>query len=76
MLKNFLMKQMLSRQLKSLPPDVQERMMTAFEANPQFFETLLSSISDRLKKGENQMSAIQAVVSEHKAELEKLMKGA
>lgn len=74
MFQQFFLKQMLSKQLTNLPKEQQERVLAAFEKNPDFFKKITEEIGVRLKNGEHQMAAIMAVVSEHKAELESLLK--
>lgn len=74
MLQNFFMKQMLQNQLKSLPPEQREKAMAAFESNPDFFKNIVGEIAERLKRGESQQAAIMAVLSTHRAELEKMFK--
>lgn len=75
MFQQFFLKQMLSKQLANLPKQEQERILAAFEKNPDFFKKITEEIGTRVKNGEPQMAAIMTVVSEHKAELEKLLKG-
>jgi protoheme ferro-lyase len=70
---NFIAKQLMARQLKNLPADQQQKVLEIFEKNPEFFTGLAEKIQTRVAKGESQMAAVMAVVSEHKAELEKLM---
>lgn len=75
MFQQFLLKQMLSKQLAGLPQDQRERVLAALEKNPDFFKKITEDIAARVSNGEAQMAAIMAVVTEHKAELEKLLKG-
>ena len=72
---NFIAKQLMARQLQNLPADQQQKVMEIFEKNPDFFTTLAEKIQARVAAGESQMAAVMAVVSENKAELEKLMGG-
>ncbi len=71
---NFFMKQMLAKQLANMPKEQKEKVMKAFDENPDFFKKLIQDISDRLKKGEPQQAAIMSVLSTHRSELEKIMK--
>ena len=73
MLQQFFLKQMLTKQLANLPKDQQEKVLEAFDKNPDFFSNLTAEIGIRIKNGESQMSAIMAVVNEHKVELQKLL---
>jgi len=65
---------MLSKQLAQLPKEQQEKVLAAFEQNPDFFKGLIGEIGERLKKGESQQSAIMSVMTAHKAELERILK--
>ena len=73
MLMNFFMKQMLEKQLAALPAEQKEKVMKAFEENPEFFKNLLADISARLKNGEAQQSAVMNVMTAHKAELARIL---
>ena len=75
MFKNFLMKQMLKRQLKGVPEAQQKIIMDAIEKNPEFFENIGKEIKQRTDGGMNQMAATMQVMERHKAELQKLMQG-
>jgi hypothetical protein len=74
MLQKFFLKQMLGKQLAALPKDQQEKVLSAFDSNPEFFQSLIGEISERLKSGESQQNAIMSVLSAHKAELERILK--
>lgn len=71
---NFFMKQMLAKQMANMPAEQKERVLKAFDENPDFFKKLMGDISDRLKRGEPQQAAIMGVMASHKAELEKILK--
>lgn len=73
MIRDFFLKQMLQRQLGTLPKEQQEKILAAFNENPEFFKQLAEKISARVKGGESQTAATMAVVSEHKDELQKLL---
>lgn len=71
---NFFMKQMLAKQMANMPKEQKEKVLKAFDENPDFFKKLIQDISDRLKNGEPQQKAIMSVLSAHKTELEKILK--
>lgn len=73
MFKEFLMKKMLERQLKSLPKDQQERMMKLITENPELFQKIATEIQAEIKRGKDQMSAAMLVFTKHKAEIQKVM---
>lgn len=72
---NFFMKQMLAKQLSALPKEQRDKVMKAFDDNPDFFKNMIEEISKRLKNGESQQSAMMAVISQNRSELERIMKG-
>lgn len=69
------MKQMISKQLSALPKEQKDKVLKAFDDNPDFFKKMIEDISKRLKNGESQQSAMMAVISSNRAELERIMKG-
>jgi hypothetical protein len=73
MLKNFLMRQMLKRQMKDVPADQQEKILKMVEENPQFFEDIAKKIQEKMKSGMSQMDASMAVMQEHRDEVAKMM---
>jgi hypothetical protein len=73
--KNFLMKQMLKRQMKGVPEAEQERIIGLVESNPEFFENIAKEIEALQKQGRDQMSASMEVMRKHQGELQKIMMG-
>lgn len=71
--KNFLMKQMLKRQMKGVPEAEQERIISLVEKNPEFFENIAKEVEALTKQGKNQMAATMEVMRKHQGELQKLM---
>lgn len=71
---NFFIKQMLAKQMANMPAEQKEKVMKAFDENPDFFKKLIQDITDRLKKGESQQAAIMSVLATHKTELQKILK--
>ena len=75
MFKKFVAKKMMQRQVKNLPKDQQEKIMKAFEENPEFFENIAKEIEQKTKEGKNQMTATMEVMRKHQGELQKIMMG-
>lgn len=69
------MKQMLKQQLKNVPADVQEKILAAFEKNPQFFKDLANEIAQKVKSGVPQATAVQQVMMTKRAEFQKILMG-
>jgi len=74
-LKKMLMKKMVERQLKNLPPAQREQMIQLVTENPDFFNTIAKEIEAEKKKGKNEMAASMEVMRRHQGELQKLMMG-
>lgn len=73
MFKEFLMKKMLERQLKDVPPEQREMLFKAFEKDPDFFMRLAKEADEKTKSGMNKMYAAQSVFAKHADELRKLL---
>lgn len=63
---------LLKRQLKNLPPEQQEIMMKAIEANPDFFEKIAKEIKEKTDNGGNQMYATMQVMQKYQSEMQKI----
>lgn len=74
MFKEFLLKQMLKRQLKGIPEDEQNRIITIVTKNPELFQKIAMEAQEHVKGGMEQMAAMQKVMLKYKDELEKVMK--
>jgi hypothetical protein len=72
-IKHGFMRLMLQKQLKNLPKDAQDALMAAIEKNPKFFEMISKEVDAKVKQGQDKMFATQAVVMQHRAELQKLL---
>lgn len=73
MIKEFLMKKMLEKQLKALPKDQQEKIMKMVTENPDLFTKIAKEVEQEVKSGKEQTSAAMLVFSRHKAEIQKVM---
>jgi hypothetical protein len=70
---NFVMKQMMKKQLKNLPEKEQERIMTAVENNPDFFMKIAEEIKEKVNGGMGQTEASLSVMRKYQGELQKIM---
>jgi NADH dehydrogenase FAD-containing subunit len=70
---NFVMKQMVKRQIKGMPQDQQDMIMNLVEQNPELLKTISTEIQAKVKKGIDQQSAMMQVMMDHKAELQQAM---
>ena len=71
--KDFLTKQLLKKQLKGVPEDQQQKIMTLVQKDPDFFKKIGEKIQEEIKKGKGQMEATMIVMKEHREHLAKLM---
>ncbi len=71
--KNILMKQMIKSQMKGVPQEQQDKIISAIEKNPNFFEDIAKKIQQKMKEGMDQTSASMEVMRENQDELRKLM---
>ncbi len=74
-LKKLLMKKMMEKQLKDLPPAQRDMMLQAVTENPDFFKKMNDEIEAEVKKGKPQMAASMEVMRRHQGELQKLLMG-
>ena len=73
MFKEFLMKKMIERQLKDVPPEQRDMIFKAFEKDPDFFMRIAAEAEEKTKSGMSQMDAAQNVFAKHSEELRKLL---
>ena len=83
-LKQFALKKVLQSQMKNVPPEQQEMIMTMIEKEPDLFEKIAKEIQEELKRnGNNQMAAAMKVLPKYQQQIlgamspemrEKLMK--
>ena len=83
-LKQFALKKVVQSQMKNVPADQQQLILTMLEKDPALFEKIAKEMQDELKKnGNNQMAAAMKVLPKYQKEImgamtpemkEKLMK--
>jgi predicted phage-related endonuclease len=74
MLQRFLMKRMLKSQLKGVPEDQQEKLLTMIEKNPELFQKIAKEIQNKMKnENKEQMAATMEVMKKYQNELRELM---
>lgn len=77
MFKKFLIRKMMSAQLKkaNVPAEQQEMLINAVSENPDFFQNMAKEAEKIQKeKGIDQMSAMMQVMEKNKGELQKMFK--
>ena len=71
--KNLVMKQAMKSQMKGLPKDQQEKLLSAMDKNPEFFESIAKQIKQKEKEGKGKVEASMQVMRENQDKLRKLM---
>jgi hypothetical protein len=73
-IKDFFLKQALKHKLKDVPAAQRDMLMGAMEAHPDFFKKVGEEVQRRVKSGQSEMAATMAVMREHQAELQKIIR--
>ncbi len=73
MFQNFLIKQMLKKQLKNVPAEQQEQIFAMIEKNPEFFMKIAEEAQEKIKGGMSQQDAMMMVMKSHESELKSVM---
>lgn len=71
-LKDFLMKKMLSTQMKGVPQAEQDKVFAMLEKDPALFQKIALEIQEETKRGMKQMEATMKVVKKYEVELKNL----
>lgn len=64
---------MLKKQLKNVPQEQQDMIMTAIEKNPDLFMKIAQEAQEKIKGGMGQQDAMMAVMQAHQEELKGAM---
>lgn len=71
-MKTFLMRKMLSSQMKGVPPAEQDKIFNMIEKNPDFFQKIALEVQEEMKKGKDQMTATMEVAKRYESDLKKM----
>mgnify|MGYP003395496500 CR=1 FL=1 len=74
MLKNFLMRKLLESQLKQIPQEQRDQIISVVEKNPELFTNIAKEVQEKVKAGKDQQTASMEVMMKYKDELAKAMK--
>lgn len=69
---NFMLKQMMKSQMKHVPQEQQEQLLSMVEKNPELFKKIAEEVQVKIKDGKDQMAATTEVIKKYQAELKKL----
>ena len=73
-IKDFAVKKLLEKQLKDVPADQKEMIMTMVEKDPKLFEKIALELQEEMKKnGKNQMNAAMKVLPKYQKEIMAVM---
>jgi hypothetical protein len=70
---NSMMKALLKKQMKDVPPDQQEYFLNLIEKNPDFFVKIAGEAREKIKSGMAQQDAMMSVMKAHEAELKAIV---
>jgi uncharacterized protein (UPF0305 family) len=73
MFKDFVMRKMLERQMKDVPPEQREKIIAAFTNNPDLFKKIADEVQEKKKSGKDERSAAMEVMGKYQEELKKIM---
>jgi len=73
MFKDFLLGQMLKRQLKGMPEADQERVIAIVTKNPELFQKIAMEAQEHIKGGMDQQAAMMKVMGKYQEELKKVL---
>lgn len=74
MFKEFLLKQVIKRQLKGVPEAEINRIIALVEKNPELFKKIGDEIKAKVKSGRSEQAAGMEVMRAHQGELQKVLK--
>lgn len=70
---NFFFKALIKKQLKGVPDEQIDMILTAMEKDPAFFQTLAEKIKAKTDAGMSQQDAATQIMVEHGEELKKIL---
>ena len=73
MIKEFLLKQVIKRQLKGVPEAEIDRIIGLVEKNPELFKKTGDEIKAKVKAGRSEQAASMEVMRAHQGELQKVL---
>ena len=73
MIKEFLLKQVIKRQLKGVPEAEVDRILAIVGKNPELFKKIGDEIKAKVKAGRSEQAASMEVMRLHQGELQKIL---
>lgn len=72
MIKDFLMRKMLERQMKNVPKEEQEKMISMITQNPELFQKIAMEVKMKTDSGMDQMKATMEIMKKYENDLRNL----
>ena len=72
-IKDLLLRKMIKSKLKGVPEAEQEKIISMVEKNPELFQKIAIEAQEKMKGGQDQMSAMMEVMSKYQNELKDVM---
>lgn len=73
-IKDFVVKKMLEKQLKNVPPAQRDMIMNMVQKNPDLFKKIAAEVENKKKnEGKDEMVATMEVMRKYQGELRNLM---
>lgn len=73
MFQKFLLKSMLSRQMKGVPQEQQDKIFAMIEKNPDFFTKIAEEVQEKVNGGMSKEQAMQQIMMAHQEELKGML---
>ena len=73
MIPNFLMQKMVENQLKTLPPEQKEKIISLISSSPDFFNEMADDLQKELASGKDKMAAAMTVAQKNEQRLKELL---
>lgn len=74
MIKEFLLRKMMDKQMKDVPEADKEKMLGLFMKHPDFFKQIAFEVKAEMDAGKEQMQAVMDVMMRHQQEAERIFK--
>ena len=68
------MRKLLESQLKQIPQEQRDQIISVVEKNPELFTNIAKEVQEKVKAGKDQQTASMEVMMKYKDELAKAMK--
>jgi hypothetical protein len=59
--------------MKGIPESEQEKLISMVEKNPELFQKIATETQEKMKAGQDQMSAAMEIMKKYKKELKEIM---